>query len=164
MADRDTSTPTSSDIQHESTTASAVNVPGMTALYKDGRSVFAPDAEVESWLAEGWSRTATDPRGAVSDLHVMASAMVDALGALVDEAEAQGEVDPRGALATAQAAFIEVGETVSNVLQAIQVTYPMKQGTGNWVHRDGDDGVEEMRIDPTQVELYEAQGWTKGRK
>lgn len=142
-----------------------VNGPAVIPLYRDGREIAVPESDVEHWLGEGWLRDPIQPAAAVGELRTMATAMVQAFEVLVSEASEAEDLDTRdgSALHVAQRAYEEVAQACANVLQAIQTATPVRQAAGQWMHRGSGDEHEEIRVDPGQMELYEGQGWTKGR-
>lgn len=149
--------------------ANASKSPAQTVLYKDGREIVANATDVEAFMAEGWSRDLLDPTAGIADLGVLSKAMVSAFESLYKEAKAGNGLATHeaGAVAVAQRAFVELAETASNILNAIQLMHPVQQGdavqlTRTITNAGGEPVPETMDVDPNQVKLYTAQGWAKG--
>lgn len=152
-----------------------VNAPpdGLVTLYdNEGFDIRVEAAQVDRWLARGFSREAADPRGALDTVAPLHEACALALAALVDEA-ADG-VLPEGAMAAAHAAISAVTDAYHAVILGVQRRTNPAPRAGvsmeevlpeNAPEVAGDvrgaDGriVRQREVDPGQVQFFIDQGW-----
>lgn len=138
--------------------------PLVTVYNLDGRMIAVPEADLATWIRDGWSREALDPKAEFEGLRVMADATVTAIGAAVEGVTADGYVDTadRAFVAQAGVALAEFVSQGTKVLRALEARYPARNNSEPVALINDTGGRTE--VDPGQVETYLAQGWSRAEE
>lgn len=127
---------------------------GLTPLYtSQGVRIFVPDAEVPSFLAQGFKLTLVDPVSAVRELAAAAQAAIAPVESLKQDLE-DGQMHP--------ANFFAAAAAVQNVLNAWAQVAPLFDSAreeGQGVVMTNAEG-QTITVDPGQVAEFEQKGWT----
>ncbi len=132
----------------------------------DNRTILAPVADVERWLAEGWSRSPFDVTEAVAEALLQFNVARDLFAEAVESIRSDGEINPQDVKgwATFSVAFADLANGVALVRSGLFAMYPIHQGVPvSLVNLElaEDDPQRAIEVDPSQVEGYLEAGYVE---
>lgn len=145
----DFSTPSSLGAEAE------VRPAGMAKLYTPaGLGVFVAEADVPTFLAQGWKTTLLDPLNAARELAAAAQALIAPVEALAADV-ADGRLHPANFFAAAAAVQNVMGAWAA-LVPAFDDVRPEEVAGVTLKNSEG----QMIVVDPGQVADYAAKGWT----
>lgn len=138
----------------------ALNAGEMVVLYHpNGKAVTVDRADLDFWLNEGYRQTKADPQATADALKALFPEALDAVLRYVQGVTSDGAIDTgdTAAQATAQQAMRRLEQLWGQLVRDIESLYTVTQGQS--VPMLMPDGSK-RDVDPNDVALYEAQGWT----
>jgi len=156
------------DVSNNASVGAEVNAPEKVVLYHQTlkKTVEASEGDVSALRLLGFRLRAFDPEAALSDTLIALEGAKLAVSRYARGVIDDGVIDRSDESAQA-AAFVAVDAFayfLRELVAALEATYPRAESAPVSMSRDVDqDGkivVEEIKVDPTQVDAFKAEGWT----